>query len=125
MSHPECLIRQKNQKFVELVKNAQWHELVTTCYALNAKLVHFAIPDRIFCGREEIEQSFVQGAMASGYTLSLEFTTVKISDTAYLVAGVGCVNHGIWCPFVERWELIDQEWFIVQDKVYPPESWME
>ena len=124
MSHAEQLIRQKNQKFAEFVQNGQWHLLVTTCYAPHAKLAHFAIPDRVFCGREEIEQSFVQGSMASGYTLSLKFTIVKICDNAYLAAGVGCVNNGQWCPFVERWELIDGKWLIVEDKVYPPESWM-
>ena len=125
MSHPELLIRQKNQKFTEFVKNAQWHDLVTTCYATNARLSHFAIPDKVFCGREEIEQTFVQGPMTSGYKLSLEFTTVKLGNNAYLVAGIGCVNNGQWCPFVERWELIDGEWLIVEDKVYSPESWME
>ena len=124
MSHPEQLIRQKNQKVEEFVKNAPLRVIVTTCYAANARLGHFAIPDKVFCGRKEIEQSFVQGPMASRYMLFLQFMTVKLSNTAYLAAGLGCVNNEQWCPFVERWELIDGEWFIVEDKVYPPESWM-
>ena len=82
---------------------------------------HFAAPGPIQ-GTKEIKAFFE--ANPTGYELDLQFTIVKLKQNAYLVAGVGSVNNGAWCSFVERWESFDGDWLIIEDKVCPPESWM-
>ena len=120
-STPEQLLREKCKKFEVYAQEDRWDDLVSTCYAPDASLTHFAAPDTLI-RREAIKGFF---ANCSGYSLNLQFTVVKLDTTAYLVAGVGSVKPGAWCPFFERWETRDGEWFIVKDKICPAESWME
>jgi len=121
MSIPEQQIREKLKTFEECTQDAQWDQLVNTCYAGSAKMSHFAAPGLIQ-GRQAIKEFFE--ANPSGYKLNLQFTAVKMNENAYLIAGVGRVNDGAWCPFVERWELIEGKWLIVEDKVFTPKPWM-
>ena len=122
MSTPEQLILEKIRKFEEYTKDARWDELVDTCYAASASMSHFAAPGPIQ-GSKSIKEFFE--ANPSGYKLNLQFTSVELNPDAFLIAGIGSVNDGAWCPFVERWELIDGDWLIVEDKVCAPELWME
>lgn len=133
-TNAEVLVREKSKKFVEFAQSARWEDLAKTCYAPDARLDHFASPGKVRIGRDSIRDFFASGPLSGGYALDLQFTVVKMaSPTACLIAGVGSVNKGPWCPFVERWELVesdsdhddDGEWFIKEDKVYPSEAWMQ
>lgn len=127
-SSDEEAIHKRIKAFQRFLFKGDWNELVETCYSQNATLVHFVAPPEPIVGRDAILKFFQTNK--SGYSLELQYTLTPLlsGDTAsaWLVAGVGRVNdHKAWCPFVERWENIDDEWVIVQDKVYSPESWME
>lgn len=122
MTSTEDAVANKIKEFQQHVANARWDDLVTSCYAPNATLSHFMAPDSLK-GRGNILDFFQK--TPSEYQLDLRYTVTLLNDSACLVAGIGSVDNGAWCPFVERWELSDGDWYIVNDKVYAPEDWME
>lgn len=125
MSSPEENIRVKTKLFQESAAQARWDDLVTCCYAPDANMAHFMAPEALE-GRDSIVKFFKSNK--EGYHLDLRYTVTTLKSgrpSACLVSGVGRVESGAWCPFVERWELLGGDWLITKDKVYPPETWME
>jgi hypothetical protein len=124
MPSPEEKIRVKTKLFQECAAQARWDDLVTCCYTRDANLAHFLTPETLE-ERDSILKFFKSNE--EGYDLDLRYTvtSLKSDPSARLVSGVGRVNAGAWCPFVERWEDRNGDWLIVKDKVYPPETWME
>lgn len=121
---PEKAITEKIKSFQQLIANAEW-EKVVACYAPNATLSHFMAPEAL-TGRDSILTFFTKNS--EGYALDLSYTITQLGTSdpsAWLVDGVGSVDEGPWCCFVERWEMMDGDWLMVEDKVYAPEAWMK
>ena len=124
----ERAIADKVRMFQEHVGKGRWEELVNSCYASHATLSHFTAPEQAFSDKESILAFFRRSP--TGYNLDLRYAITQLvesssSSTAWLVAGVGSVDQGPWCCFAERWEMINGDFLIVEDKVYAPESWMK
>jgi len=125
---PEEIIRSKCGAFEDCCRGARWDELVRKCYYSGATLNHFAAEDgKPIRGRDAIVDFFRRASPGGGgYSLNLQYAIVRLNSGACLVAGVGSIDGGPWCPFAERWELAedDRDWYIVEDKVSAPETWM-
>jgi len=123
----EKAVAAKVRIFQEHAEKGQWEELVKSCYASSAHLSHFTAPEACFSGKESILAFFRRSP--TGYKLDLRYAITQLesssSSAAWLVAGVGSVDQGPWCCFAERWEMINGDFLIVEDKVYAPESWMK
>jgi len=123
MASTKETILTKTRALQELTAKGHWEELIEVCCTPNADLSHFASSQEPLEGSDTILEFFKSNS--SGYSLNLQYTVVELGATACLISGVGSVNNGAWCPFVERWARIGKDWFIVEDKVYEPESWMK